>query len=683
MNWSTHTARCIGLLILGLVAASGCRPSQVPSPSVTWQDQEQRQADTTAAAAAEPAASAEPAADPTTEPTTDSLAAPDPAVVAVTDMDSTSEPAIAAEAAENREGKPDTENPAGDTAAATGEAASTPTGIPAATVAVEAVATPPTERFALLTPGGPLIVDVVITIDGDVHSSALEDLVDEAFEAADADGDGQRTWQEVANSPRFMYGQFGNLPVSDDAEKRQLITMYDRNEDGLVDRDELPRFVTRNVGRARAFSLRSSNEFRRDNRSRSPFRLWLDADHNGAITPAEMAAAPARLLSRDADDDQIITLADFKEDAQAMPGQMASGRRTSEPDTAILINDRTKWAYVSFALRELYAYGDPVGVSDWPLTGELFQTLDADGDDLLDRQEIEQLASVKPHLLLRAQFGVKNAEATPRKTSLELDFVDPSIEAAVTAVRTHQRRVSIELSRVEIEFFVNEDPALNNYVDVARGQFNTFDTDGNGYLEEDEVPSQTPGFDLPFAGVDANADGKVYLEELTAFLALRQRAYRGQVRARVADQEDALFTALDTSGDGQLHAREIAAAPDVLAKMDLNADGDVQSHEIPGSMVVGFVRGNPRQDDSLLVMPIGTSDTSSQHLPRWFLGMDINADGEVGTHEFLGTAARFATFDTNGDGYINPAELPDEMLTRPEATAEPTAEPTADVDAGR
>ncbi len=521
---------------------------------------------------------------------------------------------------------------------------------------------PPTERVILLTPGGPLVVDIEITIDGDVHSSALEALVDDAFAAADVDGDGQRTWEEVANSPRFMYGQFGNLPITDDAQKSQLITMYDRNADGLVDRDEVPRFVTRNVGRSRSFSLRSSNEFRSASRSRSPLRQLLDFDHNGAITSDEMAAAPARLLSQDADDDQIVTLADFKDDAQATPGRMSNRRRTTEPETAILINDRTKWNSASYILQELYSFGDTVQASDWPLTPELFATLDTDRDARLGSAEVEQLATVRPHLRLRAQFGIQDAEGGSRKTSLELDVVDPAIEALVTSKRSYARRVSIELTGVEVEFFVNEDPALNNYEEVAQGQFSTLDTDGNGYLEASEVPNQLPGLDIPFAGVDANQDDKIEVQELANFLNLRQRAYRGQVRARAADQEDALFTALDTNGDGRIHARELAATPDLLAKMDSNQDGDLQSHEIPGSMVVGLVRGNPQQDDTLFVMPTETTDASSQNVPRWFLGMDTNRDGEVGRHEFLGASNRFDTLDKNADGFISPAELPPEML---------------------
>ncbi len=568
--------------------------------------------------------------------------------------------------------QPLADQPAADVASRDSGASAAPTEL-AEPASRDASADSPAERIVLLTPGGPLVVDVAIMIDGDLHSTALAELVDAAYAAADTDGDGVRTWEEVADSPAFMYGQFGNLPITEDSQKDQLVSMYDRNRDGLVNREEVPRFVTRNVGRSRSFSLQSSNEFRRAGRAQSPLRRLLDADRNGAITSAEMEAAPGRLLRYDADDDQVITLADFKDDAQTTPGSMSNRRNTREPETAILVNERTNWKAATYILEELYSYRDPVRASDWPLTPDLFSILDLNGDEQLDHDEVAQLATVPPHLRLRAQFGAAGDRGN-RLTALTLETVAAEVESKVKSIRTHDRRVSIELTEVEVQFFVNEDPALGNVQQVAQAQFNTLDTDANGYLDEAEVPNQLPGFNVPFNGVDADGDGMVYLEELVRFLDLRQRAYRGQVRARAADQEDALFTALDTSGDGRLHAREIAAAPAELARMDRNQDGQLKSHEIPGSMVVGMVRGSPQQDDTLFVMPTGVNTARSDELPRWFVGMDTNQDGEVGAHEFLGTADRFAQFDTNADGFLDPSELSEQPLSEQPLSEKPLSE---------
>lgn len=526
--------------------------------------------------------------------------------------------------------------------------------------AVAAETKPAPKRFILLAPSGPLIVDLVLRINGEAYEVTHERLVEEALAAADEDQDGQPTWEEVANSPRFAYGQFGNLAIANEEQKSQLIRMYDRDRDSLVDRDELPRFLTRNAGGGRAFSLRSSNEYRSDNRTRSPVRLALDTDLDGAITDEEFRAAPARLLKHDSDDDEIVVLNDFKSTLEERPGQMSNRRRTTEPDTALLIDDRTKWNYAEYSLRELYAYGDQLKPSDWPMVPELYGQLDQDQNQLLDKDELEGLADVPAHVELLAEFGaeqdtsMEDAESGPR---LDIEIVAPEIEAFVVAIHRHGSRISVELRDAEVEFFVNEDPSLINYRQVAQNQFVMLDEDKNGYLDEDEFPDSLPGFAVPLEAVDQNGDGQVYAEELAKFLYLRQAAYRGQVRARAADQEDALFTALDHDGDGRLNAKEIHRSSDRLRTMDHNDDGRLQSHEIPGSMVVGFIRGNPQQDNALFTMPTTNAARRAARAPRWFQGMDANGDGEISSREFVGTNAKFQHLDTDGDGFVSTEEV--------------------------
>ena len=190
----------------------------------------------------------------------------------------------------------------------------------------EEAAAVPLERLLLLTTGGPLVIDVQIAIDGESHEAALARLVEEALSAADEDGDGRPTWDEVANSERFQYGQFSNLEIDSDSDRQQLIRMYDRDRDDVVDREELPRFLTRNVGRSQSFSLRSSNEYRDDNRSRSAIRRLLDDDRNGAITEEELAQSRSRLLQFDANDDEILTPAEIDDDAAQMARQLSRSK---------------------------------------------------------------------------------------------------------------------------------------------------------------------------------------------------------------------------------------------------------------------------------------------------------------------------------------------------------------------
>ena len=533
----------------------------------------------------------------------------------------------------------------------------------------------PPERFILFAPGGPLIVDVVLRLNGEDYQATHQRLVEEALAAADEDQDGRPTWEEIANSPRFIYGQFGNLAIDSEEKKRQLIRMYDRNRNGLVDRDELPRFLTRNAGGARAFSLRSSNEYRNDNRTRSLVRLALDTNHDGTISGEEISTAASQLLQRDSDDDEIVVLNDFKDSLDPRQGQMSNRRRTNEPDTALLISDRLKWSYADYSLRELYAYGDRLSLGDWPMVPSLFGQLDQDQDEILDQDEIKRLAEVPAHIRLRAEFGAEpdspanneeqnNEEKSNEKQSneesapsLQIEIMAAEIENYIVAIHRHGSRISVELRDTEIEFFVNEDPALINFRRVAQSQFAMLDKDQNGYLDEEEFPDRLPGFNVPLEAVDQNGDSQVYEEELARFLDLRQAAFRGQVRARAADQEDALFTALDDDGDGRLNAEEIHRTPDRMRSLDRNEDGRVQSQEIPGSMVVGFIRGNPQQDNALFAMPANAATRRAEQAPRWFRGMDANGDGAISSREFLGPDDKFRGLDRNRDGFVGADEV--------------------------
>ena len=103
----------------------------------------------------------------------------------------------------------------------------------------------PVERFLLLTPGGPVVVEATITIDGQSFHEPREKLVDEMLKLA-TDKDGKLTWtQAIANSRKFV-GQVQSFANED--QRKQYLDAMDVNHDGLVDRYEARRMLAQRAG---------------------------------------------------------------------------------------------------------------------------------------------------------------------------------------------------------------------------------------------------------------------------------------------------------------------------------------------------------------------------------------------------------------------------------------------------
>jgi Ca2+-binding EF-hand superfamily protein len=380
------------------------------------------------------------------------------------------------------------------------------------------------------------------------------------------------------------------------------------------------------------------------------------------IDADEMAAAAERLLSRDNDDDGVVLLAELKDTVDEMMPQaqmMSNRRRVAEPDTALWLTEKTvdvskRWGMYQFQLQELYSFGGSIGLSDWPMTPDLFRLLDANADSELARAEIARIVDVPPHLVCEVEFDGSHADGNgPR---VRLVKVAPEISQLNPAMREMPTRISIQLPTVTLELFVNEDPSLNNIASAAKAQFMALDREKVGYLESADTSANIPGLDTSYASLDADGDGKIYESEFVAYAQRRNLVTRSQVRARAADQEDALYSALDIDGDGRLNAREIRQASARQRALDRNGDGKLQTDEIPGSMIVAFIRGNPQQDNQLFSSAALVAPPENANLPRWFRGMDANRDGEISPSEFFGTREVFQRLDLDHDGFLSAEE---------------------------
>ncbi len=329
----------------------------------------------------------------------------------------------------------------------------------------------PAERILLLTGGGPLLVDLHITIRGEPFQKAQQELIDEVLKLADSDEDGVTTWDEITSHPRFRYGQFGNPQSTAYPEQQNLIRAYDSIVNGRVDREELPRYLTSNMGTSQSLDLQTSNYHREFNRIDSPVRKWLDRDGDRVLSVAEIEQAPGRLRTRDADNDEILLAADFR-DAPASPNSMQQSPRMRSygPNAARHLGPRTDWNQVQYELRELYARTGELADEDFPLTPALYAQLDLDEDDYLAAEELESLLSLPPHIALDVEFepdeGGQRSQPRIAMRSLNLGF-----NLVFQLVQRTDSRMTLSLPDVVIDLFVGDQASAGDFESQAASLF--------------------------------------------------------------------------------------------------------------------------------------------------------------------------------------------------------------------
>ncbi len=557
---------------------------------------------------------------------------------------------------------------------------------PVAAAVTEPLETFSRERIVLLAPANPILIEFQLTIDGQPHTQALEKLVGEVLKLADPDGDGRVTWKDLCANQRIKYGQFGNLAIEGDNGEKQIMDRYDIDNDGIVDVTELPRFLTRNAGGSRPFSIRGTADYRDTNRRASPTWRLIDADDDGAISADERAAAAARLMQRDANDDEILLAGELNPRALALdPGMMNQARRRG-PDAARLLGPHADWGWVQLALEQQYAGSSLLHEGDFPLTPELFTQLDANGDGRLGRGEFEKLNEVPPHLVVAVEFGTsqesggksqesgdkrqetgdsdqesEEAEtdekpAAKAEPKLRVVSAAPALAGESPQVVEQPGRLTIAIGGVLLTLYTNDTVASANFAEQARQAIAMYDNNKDGYLVKDEVPENLQAQFGRFEAIDADEDGKAFAGEIEAFLAQQQAGLRAQIHAKAGDREDVLFAVLDADRDERLDSREALAAAQRLQALDKNGDGQVTADELPELMVIALARGSLENADATFAPPPVIVRSPAGDAPRWFTAMDANSDGAISQREFLGPAAKFAELDKDGNGLLELAE---------------------------
>jgi Ca2+-binding EF-hand superfamily protein len=520
----------------------------------------------------------------------------------------------------------------------------------------------PIERFALLTAGGPVVIQATITIDGQPFRTVREKLIDEMLAAADKDKDGKATWDEALTAARFTLGRIG---AAGEQQRKSYAQTFDKNADGLVDRGEARLFVAQvfqgatfnlSGGYGGAYGFSGGGAVVVDGRmmyggGQADVRALLDADSDGTLSDKEIAAAAERLKSRDADDNDLLYPTEISSPAAAAPVRINQAQMAAQAtQNAILLGPTAKADTLHASLVQRYknAEGQVVSTS-FAAVPKLFAALDKNSDGALQAEETLALNEVPPHVTLAVDLG-----ASGKAKGLSVMALSDEVS------KTHATAdsVKLELPGVRVALSANLNASQTyNFGQSATAMITNYDKDSNQYLEKSELPGNLAG---QFDSWDGDGDGKVYAAEITASYARMMAPQASQVAAGVANQGNSLFQTLDQTGDGRLSLREMRAAAERMKPLDANDDGKIGQGEIPATMTISFGLGNAGYGVySSVNRPGGqqpAAPAAARDVPEWFARMDRNGDGDVTLKEFLGDEADFKKLDANSDGFVEAKE---------------------------
>jgi len=489
----------------------------------------------------------------------------------------------------------------------------------------------------LLLDRGPLHMRLRITIAGKSPQAVRREYLARLFGLLDTDKDGKLSRAEFERSP---------LNTSRRGGKARRLSAKEAAE--TVPARKLAEALERVAGETLAFRQDNTNRKTDD----SVFDA-LDADHNGALSEDEILQAPNLLLAKDQDDDDCVTLDEFKPPDTGMmaPAVLFPGRERPLAAVSNLLVDGAGRLFAPRLIRRYDRNRDgKLSPAESGLAPERFRALDTDGDGQLSAEELAAFSRQPPDVEAALELE------PPAGTSPQVQ-----VKAGPNIQTTRPDFASFALPDSVLELAVRSFDPLGSAVADARQQFNVLDTDQNGYLDRDELKMNVRFQRGLFELIDTDGDDKIFWPEMESYVRSRAEVAASRCDIVLHDLGHGFFEALDLNHDGRLGLREIRVASATLRRVRKPKQTLLRATDPPRRLHLEVIRGSFHL--------FGTGGMGASTVPRvaavqprspvgpvWFQRMDRNLDGDLTWKEFLGPRYVFEELDTDHDGLIDPKE---------------------------
>ena len=403
----------------------------------------------------------------------------------------------------------------------------------------------------LMLERGPLHLRMNIQIDGVSLAAARRAYLGTLMTKLDVDRDGRLTRAEADRCP--LLRPAGPAPNAEFLESLGV-------DESTVDVN-LELAIGRVAGEAVVYR-------EEDSASQSDARVFelLDDNGSGVVEADEMSSAAAPLIRLDDDRDQCVGYDEVQPPPVEPPPSPAGAVAavTAEPPARATFSELVRDMRDPLLARRMLRKYDrdasgQLSGEELKWSDEQLASIDHNRDGALSVSELRELALAPVDLALRVDLG--SAMSRPSLTVLAGDR--RRIESAAVGGQVH-----VTFDDASVTLSCRDLDPIPAAIDAARRRFNQLDVDGNGYLDAPEAEPDVRLRRVLFAAMDANADGKVFGDEVTDYVRLWGEPVATTCRVNVYDTGSGFFQTLDRNNDGRISQRELRTSEPALRELD-------------------------------------------------------------------------------------------------------------------